>query len=230
MVFRELIRKFERKLVRIFYPLLKNQRKNDLHFQKELESLCTSTKLVMREMRDVRTFDNKFELLDFCIQESGEGHILEFGVYKAQTLNYMAKNYPDRRFFGYDTFEGLPETWRTGFFKGHFDVEELPNTPSNVSLVKGLFSETLPEQKQELGEVALIHIDCDLYSSTKAVFNEIGNIADSGTIIVFDEYFNYPGWEDGEYKAFQEFIEDKDLDFQYLGYVDTGEQVAVTLE
>lgn len=51
----------------------------------------------------------------------------------------------------------------------------------------------------------------------------------SGTIIVFDEYFNYPGWQEGEYKAFYEFINETNLKFEYIGYVEISEQVAVKI-
>jgi hypothetical protein len=49
-----------------------------------------------------------------------------------------------------------------------------------------------------------------------------------GTIIVFDEYFNYPNWEEHEYKAFQEFIGESGLGYRYLGFA--RQQVAVRIE
>jgi hypothetical protein len=41
---------------------------------------------------------------------------------------------------------------------------------------------------------------------------------DAGTVILFDEYFNYPGWERHEFKAWQEFVEEKSVEYEYLGY------------
>jgi hypothetical protein len=38
------------------------------------------------------------------------------------------------------------------------------------------------------------------------------------TVIVFDEYFNYPFWREGEFKAFQEFIQARNCRYRYLGY------------
>jgi hypothetical protein len=46
---------------------------------------------------------------------------------------------------------------------------------------------------------------------------------------VFDEYLNYPGWQDHEFKAFQEFIAETGLKYRYLGYVATNVQVAVQI-
>jgi hypothetical protein len=50
-----------------------------------------------------------------------------------------------------------------------------------------------------------------------------------GCIVVFDEFINYPGWQDGEYKAFIEFVTENNRTFEYLGYVRTGGQVAVRM-
>ncbi len=50
-----------------------------------------------------------------------------------------------------------------------------------------------------------------------------------GTIILFDEYFNYDGWEQHEHKAFREFIEETNLNFTYLAYNQYHEQVLVRI-
>lgn len=44
-----------------------------------------------------------------------------------------------------------------------------------------------------------LHIDCHLYSSLKIKSKIV-----KGTIIVFDKYFNSPGWGKGKYLAIQE--------------------------
>lgn len=50
------------------------------------------------------------------------------------------------------------------------------------------------------------------------MFNYGGSMLKPGSVIIFNEYFNYPGWQYGEYKAFQEFIEDRKLNYEYLCY------------
>jgi hypothetical protein len=50
-----------------------------------------------------------------------------------------------------------------------------------------------------------------------------------GCIIVFDEYFNYPDWREGEYKAFTEYLARSRRAFEYIGYVRHDRQVAVRL-
>ena len=74
---------------------------------------------------------------------------------------------------------------------------------------------------------ALIHIDCDIYQSTKDIFNHIESRLVKGSIIIFDEFFNYPNWQQHEYKAFQEFLSKSTKKFRYLCYAHT--QVAIEI-
>ncbi len=50
-----------------------------------------------------------------------------------------------------------------------------------------------------------------------------------GTVILFDEHFNYPGWRDHEYKAFQEFVASRSLRCRYLAYNTSEWNVAVKI-
>jgi len=77
------------------------------------------------------------------------------------------------------------------------------------------------------GDAALVHIDCDLYSSTRTVFEHIGDRIVSGTILVFDEYFNYVNWRAHEHKAFQELVRERALRYRYLAF--STQQVAVAI-
>lgn len=79
------------------------------------------------------------------------------------------------------------------------------------------------------GKINFIHIDCDLYSSTKTVFENLGKYIKSGTIIAFDEYFNYPGWKEHEYKAFQEWRNEHHIEYEYLAYVENWSQVCIKI-
>ncbi len=179
-----------------------------------------------------KAFNNRFELLKYAIKEIRiEGLILEFGVYKGETINFIADMLPNRVIYGFDSFEGLPETWRYDFEEKTFALTELPKVRKNVKLIKGWFKDTLPNFVKETGEtpVAFIHIDCDLYSSTKEIFENLREKILPGTIIVFDEFFNYPSWEEHEYRAFMEFVENNNVVFEWLGFVKYHEQVAVRI-
>lgn len=156
--------------------------------------------------------------------------VLEFGVYSGKSINYIS-SLVDGIVYGFDSFEGLPEKWRDGFGKGVFKVDQLPNVRKNVRLVKGWFDDSIPifvnGNKQNIG---FLHIDCDLYSSTKTIFDLLGLRIVPGTVIVFDEFFNYPGWENGEYLAFREFTSTNNIRYEFIGYNRYHEQVAILIK
>jgi hypothetical protein len=131
-----------------------------------------------------------------------KGPVLEFGVASGKTINHLSTLTKDK-VFGFDAFEGLPEKWRAGFEEGAF-AQKTPQVNANVELVVGLFDETLPKfvKQNEFDKIALLHVDCDLYSSTKTIFHYLGSRIVPGTVIVFDEYFNYPGGRQHDFKAF----------------------------
>ncbi|WP_075968138.1 class I SAM-dependent methyltransferase [Immundisolibacter cernigliae] len=193
-------------------------------------ALRATAHYVAARMSMARSYARKFDLYDDVISRAPvTGLWLEFGVYTGETINYIAGR-ASSVIYGFDSFEGLPENWRDGFPKGHFSLGRLPTVKGNVELVTGWFDETLPNFLSEHpGPISFLHIDCDLYSSTKVVFDLCQDRIVPGTIIVFDEYFNYPGWEEGEFKAFQEFVSIQNLEYEYIGYVFNHEQVAICI-
>jgi hypothetical protein len=160
-----------------------------------------------------------------------EGLVLEFGVEKGASLRHLARLTP-RTVHGFDSFEGLPGDWGgTKETQGAFSLRgRLPKVPGNARLHVGWFDQTLPGFLAADGQAcALIHVDCDIYASTVSIFRALQNRIGPGTVIVFDEYFNYPGWRQHEYKAFQEFIADAGLRYDYLGFSAEKGHVAVRI-
>ena len=190
-----------------------------------------TAKYIIKNMPNVPAYNVTLDILTNALSKvTIDGMYLEFGVFSGRTINHIADKTLDKIIYGFDSFEGLPEDWRTGFEEGTFKRINLPKVNSNVKLVKGWFNDTLPKFVEEHNEkCAFIHIDCDLYSSTKCVFDLLEDKIVSGTIIVFDEYFNYPDWQNGEYKALQEFIIQNNLLYEYIGYVEIMEQVAIRI-
>jgi predicted O-methyltransferase YrrM len=196
----------------------------------ELAASFDSALYFTQKMSGATRFRNKFDLLsDAMRRRPADGLVLEFGVYTGSTINRIAEM-TDQRVYGFDVFSGLPVDWRPGFLQGAFRLSKLPEVRPNVELVVGLFEETLaPFLERCAGPASFIHVDCDLYSSTKAIFQSLSPRIGEGTIIVFDEYFNYPGWRDHEFKAFQEYIVDSGANYKYISFVDTHQQVAVQI-
>lgn len=192
-----------------------------------------SAQYVIDHMNHLIPASTPLEVLDLAIKNiSLPGLILEFGVYQGFTVNHIA-TLVDGSVHGFDSFEGLPETWYGPFQKGKFSIDTLPKVNSNVTLHKGWFDESidkfLKDYTDSQSRIAFLHIDCDLYSSTKTVFEKLEALMTNGTIVVFDEYFNYPGWRNGEFKAFQEFIEQSQFDYEYLSYNKKSQQVAIRI-
>jgi hypothetical protein len=90
---------------------------------------------------------------------------------------------------------------------------------ANVRLNVGWFDETLPRfLATESEPAAFVHIDCDIYESTQVVFDLLAPRIVPGTVIVFDEYFNYPGWQQHEFRAFQDFVARERRRYEYIGF------------
>jgi hypothetical protein len=162
-----------------------------------------------------------------------EGLFAEFGVWEGATINLIADQVGDAILVhGFDSFEGLPENWQGGYVKGAFDMHgRLPRVRANVRLHAGWFDDTLPRfAKEHPGEsIAFLHVDCDLYSSTKTIFDHLGERLKPGSVIVFDEYLNYPGWREHEYRAFQELVRARSLRYRYLMYNTCDDNVAIQI-
>jgi predicted O-methyltransferase YrrM len=154
---------------------------------------------------------------------------LEFGVATGTTLRIIADAVAaDRTVVGFDVFTGLPETWRTGFPAGEF-AQEPPEVPG-AKVIAGLFEDTLPAFLADNDEpIAFLHVDCDLYSSSKTVLDLVGDRLAPEAVVVFDEFFNYPGWQQHEFLAWNEFIANTDRTFEFLAYTGNNEQVVVRL-
>ena len=84
------------------------------------------------------------------------------------------------------------------------------------SFVNGWFKNTCLGFDYKKPVAQFIHIDCDVYSSTVDVFNTLGGKVVPGTVIVFDDYCNYTGWRVGEWKAWQDFVQKQNLNYEYL--------------
>ncbi len=187
-------------------------------------------------LKDANALKSDAEILTYalgCIDPTLNGLITEFGVCTGKTINIIAALNPFSMIVGFDSFEGIQEDWRVGAPKYTFKIKngELPPLLANVDIYKGYFEDTLPIFVEDSNgiPISFIHVDCDLYSSTKTIFSMLKDQIVPGTIILFDEYFNYDGWEQHEHKAFREFIEKTNLNFTYLAYNQYHEQVLVRI-
>jgi len=158
------------------------------------------------------TFENRYLMYDFLKNDviSDEPiDYLEFGVSKGESLKYWTEieTNPRSRFWGFDTFFGLPDKWEvftTTVEKSAFSMNGEPpaiDDPRNT-FVKGLFQETLPSFLADFkptGRV-VVHNDADIYPSTLYTLCQCNEILKPGAIVIFDEFTSvlheFRAWED----------------------------------
>lgn len=157
------------------------------------------------------------------------GDYLEFGLFRGYTFWY-AQRAADRAglssmsFYGFDSFEGLPEVEGADrkaaiFVSGDYrctkvEVERQLTEHgfdwNRASLVEGYFDVSLTKEVKEahgMGPAAIVMIDCDLYQSTVPVLAFVSDILQEGTILLFDDWYCFGEAEDqGEPRAFREFL------------------------
>jgi hypothetical protein len=155
----------------------------------------------------------------------------EFGVAKGVSFRWWVDRIKDKdaRFYGFDTFTGLPEDWGP-FKKGDMgDYNTIPEIDdSRHQFFQGLFQQTLlpflSEYKVEKRKVILM--DADLYSATLYVLTLMTPYLNPGDIIFFDE-FNVPMHE---FKAFKDWTEAFYINYKVLGGINNFYQVAIRIE
>ncbi|MCQ9378578.1 class I SAM-dependent methyltransferase [Methyloversatilis sp. XJ19-49] len=131
------------------------------------------------------------------------------------------------RFFGFDSFRGLPVFSDADQLEGYavFQPGQFADTDSRtvyaliegegvpvdrVCLIPGFFSDSLVAESTTTqlagSDVAIAHIDCDLYSSAKECLDFLGPRLVDGAVLLFDDWFCYRGRPDrGVHKAFDEW-------------------------
>lgn len=134
-------------------------------------------------------------------------YYLEFGVWQGASIREWTSlnSHADSRFFGFDSFHGLPEDWEAGHPKGTFST--LGKTPQiddpRVKFISGWFQETLrpfleiSPPKQRL----IVNVDCDLYSASLFVLGSLDRFFRPGSIIIFDDFYSM----NEEFKAFADY-------------------------
>ena len=195
----------------------------------QLEAKRDTVEYIKANMADAPYFEKHKALVDFVVGEASlPGLYLEFGVGRGKSMRWIGAA-ADRTVYGFDSFEGIPEYWN-GNPIGAFAQKKMPKVPPNVQFEVGMFDATIPGFLEKHDDpIALLHVDCDLYSSTVTIFEAFGPRLQPGAIVLFDEYYNFPRWQQHEYKAFQEFVQKSGVEYEYVGYSVTGQQAAVRI-
>jgi O-methyltransferase len=154
----------------------------------------------------------------------------EFGVSAGFSFKWWLQHNtdPSSKFFGFDTFEGLPEKWGP-FEQGAmaFTLESLQINDPRASFYKGLFQQTLIPflDRYENANRKLIHIDSDLFSSAIFTLSQLYRFLKPGDIILFDE-FAVP---QHEFLAFKIFTESFYVKYEVIGAANNYLFVAIKI-
>ncbi len=182
-------------------------------------------------------YTRRFELHDYIIENHASPSLpidyFEFGVAQGEMISHWSNRNVNSasRFFGFDSFTGLPESWEDKA-QGHFNTRgELPQiNDSRVSFIKGWFQDTVSPFFKSLDiadRQAIYHLDADLFSSTLYVLFQIQPLIKSGDILIFDEFSSYKD----EYLAFKIFEKTmgKHFDSKLIGAINNYRQVAIQI-
>ena len=161
--------------------------------------------------------DVKEKLYDLAAEMIGDKSItyLEFGVHEGWSFRRIAKRFkhPAARFFGFDSFEGLPEKWSEEMDRGYFATDgEIPNLVDERSdFIKGWFQNTVPGFLSTLRRPGptLVHFDADLYSSTLFLLTTLWHH-------IPDYYFLFDEFQPDEIIAMHDFTRAYPVEFRFI--------------
>lgn len=166
-------------------------------------------------------YNKRYELYKYVIESEKlmePINYLEFGVAGGISFKWwMDQNKdPASGFFGFDTFEGLPEDfgpYKKGTFNSDFKVPEISD--GRGKFYTGLFQQTLPSFLKNFNNTnkTVLMLDADLYSATLFTLASFAPYLKKGDIIFFDE-FVVPTHE---FMAYENFIKSWYFDLELIG-------------
>jgi len=209
-----------KRMYRTFFPVPKSPWTDGY-----VEDICAVALVPPQKL--IAFFTSMLEKLK-ALKGDAVGDYLEFGVFNGNSMSSMYKASHamacSTRFFGFDAFEGLPANaeneddgvWKKGYYACSFDtmktcLQGKGVNPDDIHWIKGWYTETLTQdlvETHKLANLGLVFIDCDTYSSSKAVLDFIAPLLKSPAIVCFDDWklndLDIKGM--GEYRAFNEFM------------------------
>lgn len=141
------------------------------------------------EQRELRVFD-----VFGMIPPPSEKDDADVHARYQDIVNGLSKGIGGNGYYGYET-DLLRKV------KANFERHSVPVADTNVSLVQGLFEETLVD----LPAIAVAHIDCDWYESVMTCLQRMWPVLVMGGRLIIDDYFAWSGCR----KAVDDFLQDR---------------------
>lgn len=163
-----------------------------------------------QKLRVPKRVEDRSELFELAAQdlESCDSPLyLEFGVYQGASLRWWTQRMKSSSmmFFGFDSFQGLPQDWTLGYSRGHFATIPPVLEDPRVRLLQGWFDESLPHFEVPVHDKLFVTFDADLYSSTSTVLRHLGQHLQAGDFLYFDEL------PLGEHRALIDYVSETSL-------------------
>ncbi len=156
---------------------------------------------------------------------------LEFGVFQGASMRHWLElnRHEASRFYGFDSFEGLPEDWRPGQGKGHFDAGGLaPGIDDpRVEFIKGWFQDTVPAFSRCFAAKnrLVLHLDGDLYGSAMLPLVHFTPFMAPGSLLIFDEFYD----REHEFKALTDWQRIYTKRFRIVAQMENYAKVCIEL-
>jgi hypothetical protein len=183
--------------------------------------------IVQKRLGDATRHPDQSALLREVVAKCGQrAAYLEFGVWRGESMQIAIDGFAGRDvdFFGFDSFEGLPEDWNRYFGKkmaaGSFDTGgSLPEIGHNrVTFIKGWFEDTLPGFLRAQTEITgperdiVLYLDADLYHPTLFVLHRIAGCREHFFVLCDD-------WTGGVCEAVYDFAQTSSFRMTFIGQV-----------
>lgn len=147
-----------------------------------------------RKDSKVSLFSRREKVWDYAINYIGGQSItgLEFGVAWGYQTSYWLKNCNNiKKWHGFDTFTGLPESWRH-YEEGHFsNLGKPPNINDervvwHTGLVQNTFKPSINSYRH-LDTRLFVSFDLDLFDPTYFVLSRISEVLRENDLLYFDQ-------------------------------------------
>ena len=151
---------------------------------------------------------NMRALYDIAAKVAGSGIWAEFGVGIGTSAGHLLGRLAAKGvLYLFDSWRGIPDDWKLGkdhvMPKGSWRFQKPKITDSRAVFIDGWYRDTLPFAFTE--RLALLNIDCDVYSSAREVLFGANDYIEPGTVLIFDEILGYENYREHEYRALCEW-------------------------